>query len=76
MSVNIRSIPFCYGLGLQIEKFEIYNYKKLPFDTLQVPAVLRDEFGAGLFEMLVYVTSMEDIKEGLNRIKEALKKLS
>ncbi len=34
------------------------------------------EFGADPFERLSYATSMEDIKEGVNRIEEALKKLS
>jgi len=34
------------------------------------------EFGADPFERLSYATSLEDIKEGLNRIEEALKKLS
>lgn len=37
-----------------------------------VPGV---EFGADPFERLSYATSMEDIKEGLNRIEESLKKL-
>jgi aspartate aminotransferase len=34
------------------------------------------EFGADSFERLSFATSMEDIKEGLDRIEEALKKLS
>jgi aspartate aminotransferase len=38
-----------------------------------VPGV---EFGADPFERLSYATSMEDIKEGINRIEESLKKLS
>jgi aspartate aminotransferase len=45
-------------------------------DVAKVAVVPGIEFGADLFERLSYATSMEDIKEGLNRIEEALKKLS
>jgi len=38
-----------------------------------VPGV---EFGADPFERLSYATSMKDIREGIDRIEEALKKLS
>jgi aspartate aminotransferase len=38
-----------------------------------VPGV---EFGADPFERLSYATSTEDIREGMNRIEESLKKLS
>ena len=45
-------------------------------DVAKVAVVPGIEFGADPFERLSYATSMEDIKEGLNRIEEALKKLS
>jgi aspartate aminotransferase len=45
-------------------------------DVARVAVVPGVEFGADPFERLSYATSMEDIKEGLNRIEEALKKLS
>jgi aspartate aminotransferase len=45
-------------------------------DVAKVAVVPGVEFGADPFERLSYATSMEDIKEGLNRIEEALKKLS
>ena len=45
-------------------------------DVAKVAVVPGVEFGADPFERLSYATSMEDIKEGLNRIEEALKKLN
>ncbi len=45
-------------------------------DVAKVAVVPGVEFGADPFERLSYATSMEDIKEGVNRIEEALKKLS
>jgi aspartate aminotransferase len=45
-------------------------------DVARVAIVPGVEFGADPFERLSYATSMEDIKEGLNRIEESLKKLS
>jgi aspartate aminotransferase len=45
-------------------------------EVARVAVVPGVEFGADPFERLSYATSMEDIKEGLNRIEEALKKLS
>ncbi|MGZ3513558.1 MAG: pyridoxal phosphate-dependent aminotransferase [Thermodesulfobacteriota bacterium] len=45
-------------------------------DVAKVAVVPGVEFGADPFERLSYATSMEDIQEGLNRIEEALKKLS
>jgi aspartate aminotransferase len=45
-------------------------------DVAKVAVVPGIEFGADSFERLSYATSMEDIKEGLNRIEEALKKLN
>ena len=44
-------------------------------DVGRVAVVPGIEFGAGAFQRLSYATSMEDIREGLNRIEEALKKL-
>jgi aspartate aminotransferase len=45
-------------------------------DIARVAVVPGIEFGADPFERLSYATSMEDIREGLDRIEEALKKLS
>jgi aspartate aminotransferase len=45
-------------------------------DVAEVAVVPGIEFGADPFERLSYATSMEDIKEGVDRIEEALKKLS
>jgi len=44
-------------------------------DVARVAVVPGIEFGADPFERLSYATSMEDIKEGVNRIEESLKKL-
>jgi len=44
-------------------------------DVARVALVPGVEFGADPFERLSYATSMEDIREGMNRIEEALKKL-
>jgi aspartate aminotransferase len=44
-------------------------------DAARVAVVPGVEFGADPFERLSYATSMGDIKEGLNRIEEALKEL-
>jgi aspartate aminotransferase len=44
-------------------------------DVARVAVVPGIEFGADAFQRLSYATSMEAIKEGLNRIEEALKKL-
>jgi len=48
----------------------------IALDVAKVAVVPGVEFGADPFERLSYATSMEDIKEGLNRIEEALRKLS
>jgi aspartate aminotransferase len=62
-----------------------YQGKKISNSTLladfflevaRVAVVPGVEFGADPFERLSYATSMEDIREGLDRIEEALKKLS
>jgi aspartate aminotransferase len=44
-------------------------------EVARVAIVPGIEFGAGAFQRLSYATSMEDIREGLNRIEEALTKL-
>ena len=44
-------------------------------EVARVAVVPGIEFGAGAFQRLSYATSMEDIREGLNRIEEALTKL-
>jgi aspartate aminotransferase len=44
-------------------------------EVARVAVVPGIEFGADAFQRLSYATSMEDIREGLNRIEEALTKL-
>ena len=44
-------------------------------EVARVAVVPGIEFGAGAFQRLSYATSMEDIREGLNRIEEALTEL-
>ena len=44
-------------------------------DVAKVAVVPGVEFGADPFERLSYATSMKDIREGIDRIEEALKKL-
>jgi aspartate aminotransferase len=66
-----------YGKSYQGKKIE--NSTALAdyfLDVAKVAVVPGVEFGADPFERLSYATSMEDIKEGLNRIEEALKKLN
>jgi aspartate aminotransferase len=66
-----------YGKSYQGKKIE--NSTALAdyfLDVAKVAVVPGAEFGADPFERLSYATSMEDIKEGLNRIEVALKKLS
>jgi aspartate aminotransferase len=66
-----------YGKSFQGKKIENSTHLADYFlDVAKVAVVPGVEFGADLFERLSYATSMEDIKEGLNRIEEALKKLS
>jgi aspartate aminotransferase len=45
-------------------------------DVAKVAVVPGVEFGADPFERLSYATSMKDIREGIDRIEEALKKLA
>jgi aspartate aminotransferase len=66
-----------YGKSYQGKKIENSTYLADFFlDVARVAVVPGVEFGADPFERLSYATSMEDIKEGLNRIEEALKKLA
>ena len=65
-----------YGKSFQGKKIENSTHLADFFlDVARVAVVPGVEFGADPFERLSYATSMEDIKEGLNRIEEALKKL-
>ncbi len=66
-----------YGKSFQGKKIENSTHLADFFlEVAKVAVVPGVEFGADPFERLSYATSMEDIKEGLNRIEEALKKLS
>jgi aspartate aminotransferase len=66
-----------YGKSFQGKKIENSTHLADFFlDVAKVAVVPGIEFGADPFERLSYATSMEDIKEGLNRIEETLKKLS
>ncbi len=65
-----------YGKSYQGKKIENSTHLADFFlDVARVAIVPGIEFGSDPFERLSYATSMEDIKEGLNRIEEALKKL-
>jgi aspartate aminotransferase len=66
-----------YGKSYQGKKIE--NSTALAdffLDVARVAVVPGIEFGADPFQRLSYATSMEDIREGLERIAEALKNLS
>ena len=66
-----------YGKFYQGKKIENSTHLADFFlDVARVAVVPGVEFGADPFERLSYATSMEDIQEGVNRIEEALKKLS
>jgi aspartate aminotransferase len=66
-----------YGKSSQGNKIENSTVLADYFlDVAKVAVVPGVEFGADPFERLSYATSIEDIKEGLNRIEEALKKLN
>ncbi len=66
-----------YGKSYQGKKIENSTHLADFFlDAARIAVVPGVEFGADPFERLSYATSMEDIKEGMNRIEEALKKLS
>lgn len=65
--------------GKSFEGKKISNSTELAdyfLSVARVAVVPGIEFGADPFERLSYATSLEDIKEGLNRIEEALKKLT
>jgi aspartate aminotransferase len=65
-----------YGKSYQEKK--ISNSTELAaffLDVARVAVVPGIEFGADPFERLSYATSLEDIREGLDRIEEAIKKL-
>lgn len=65
-----------YGKSYQGKKIENSTHLADFFlDVARVAVVPGVEFGADPFERLSYATSMEDIKEGVNRIEESLKKL-
>jgi aspartate aminotransferase len=66
-----------YGKSYQGKKIENSTHLADFFlEVAKVAVVPGVEFGADPFERLSYATSMEDIKEGVNRIEESLKKLS
>jgi aspartate aminotransferase len=65
-----------YGKSYQGKK--ISNSTELAgyfLDVAKVAVVPGVEFGADPFERLSYATSMKDIREGIDRIEESLKKL-
>jgi len=65
-----------YGKAYQGKKIENSTHLADYFlDVAKVAVVPGVEFGADPFERLSFATSMENIKEGLDRIQEALKKL-
>ena len=64
--------------GTSFEGKKISNSTNLAdffLDVARVAVVPGVEFGADPFERLSFATSMENIKDGLDRIEEALKKL-
>jgi len=66
-----------YGKFYQGKKIENSTHLADFFlDVARVAVVPGVEFGADPFERLSYATSMEDIEEGMDRIEDALKKLS
>ena len=65
-----------YGKAYQGKKIDNSTHLADYFlDVAKVAVVPGVEFGADPFERLSFATSMENIKEGLNRVEEALKKL-
>lgn len=66
-----------YGKSYQDKKIENSTHLADFFlDVARVAVVPGVEFGADPFERLSYATSMEEIKEGLDRLEESLKKLT
>jgi aspartate aminotransferase len=65
-----------YGKTYQGKKIENSTHLADYFlDVAKVAVVPGVEFGADPFERLSFATSMENIKEGLDRVEEAIKKL-
>lgn len=65
-----------YGKVYQGKKIENSTHLADYFlDVAKVAVVPGVEFGADPFERLSFATSMENIKEGLDRVEEAIKKL-
>ena len=65
-----------YGKSYQGKKVSnSTNLADFFLDVARVAVVPGIEFGADPFERLSYATSMEEIREGVDRIEEALKKL-
>jgi aspartate aminotransferase len=65
-----------YGKTYQGKKIENSTHLADYFlDVAKVAVVPGVEFGADPFERLSFATSMENIREGLDRVEEALKKL-
>jgi aspartate aminotransferase len=65
-----------YGKAYQGKKIENSTHLADYFlDVAKVAVVPGVEFGANPFERLSFATSMENIKEGLDRVEEAIKKL-
>ncbi len=70
------NLSFYYGRSYEGKKIgSSSDLAAFLLDVGKVALVPGAEFGADAFQRLSYATSMEDIKEGLNRIEEALKKL-
>jgi aspartate aminotransferase len=70
---------FSYYYGKAYQGKKIANSTALAdyfLDVAKVAVVPGVEFGADPFERLSYATSMEDIRKGLDRIEEALQKLT
>jgi aspartate aminotransferase len=65
-----------YGKAYQGKKIENSTHLADYFlDVAKVAVVPGVEFGADPFERLSFATSMENVKEGLDRVEEALRKL-
>ena len=70
------NFSFYYGRSYQGRKMgNSSDLAAFLLEVARVAVVPGAEFGADDFERLSYATSMEDIKEGISRIEEALKKL-
>jgi aspartate aminotransferase len=66
-----------YGKAYEAKKIENSTHlADFLLNEAKVAVVPGVEFGADAFERLSYATSMENIKEGLDRIEEGLKKLA